>query len=295
VRPDSHVARIEHDASGKVTSVVYFDKDGKEQRQKARIVCVAGNSLESPRLLLNSASAKFPDGLANSSGQVGRNYMRHTTGSVYAIFDKPVHMYRGTTMAGIVRDEARHDPSRGFVGGYELETLSLGLPFMAAFLDPGGWGREFTSALDGYSNMAGLWIVGEDMPQETNRITLSAAKDKYGLPVADVHFDDHPNDSAMRNHAYKQGVALYEAVGATRAFPTPPYPSTHNLGTNRMSANARDGVVNKWGQTHDIKNLFVSDGSQFTTGGAENPTLTIVTLAIRQSEYIAEQMRTKAI
>ena len=295
VRPDSHVARIEHDASGKVTSVVYFDKDGKEQRQKARIVCVAGNSLESPRLLLNSASAKFPDGLANSSGQVGRNYMRHTTGSVYAIFDKPVHMYRGTTMAGIVRDEARHDPSRGFVGGYELETLSLGLPFMAAFLDPGGWGREFTSALDGYSNMAGLWIVGEDMPQETNRITLSAAKDKYGLPVADVHFDDHPNDSAMRNHAYKQGVALYDAVGATRAFPTPPYPSTHNLGTNRMSANARDGVVNKWGQTHDIKNLFVSDGSQFTTGGAENPTLTIVTLAIRQSEYIAEQMRTKAI
>jgi choline dehydrogenase-like flavoprotein len=143
--------------------------------------------------------------------------------------------------------------------------------------------------------MAGMWIVGEDMPQETNRITLSAAKDKFGLPVADVHFDDHPNDSAMRSHAYKQGVALYDAVGATRAFPTPPYPSTHNLGTNRMSANARDGVVNKWGQTHDIKNLFVSDGSQFTTGGAENPTLTIVTLAIRQADYIADQMRTKAI
>jgi choline dehydrogenase-like flavoprotein len=221
--------------------------------------------------------------------------MRHTTGSVYAIFEKPVHMYRGTTMAGIIRDEARHDPTRGFVGGYELETLSLGLPFMAAFLDPGAWGREFTSALDGYSNMAGMWIVGEDMPQETNRVTLSAAKDKFGLPVAEVHFDDHPNDAAMRNHAHKQGVALYDAVGATRAFPTPPYPSTHNLGTNRMSANARDGVVNKWGQTHDIKNLFVSDGSQFTTGGAENPTLTIVTLAIRQSEYIAEQMRAKAI
>src|SRR5271169_5920625 len=295
VRPDSQVVQIEHDASGKVTGVVYADKDGKLQRQKARIVAVAGNSLESPRLLLNSASSKFPDGLANSSGQVGRNYMRHTTGSVYAIFEQPVHMYRGTTMAGIMRDEARNDPSRGFVGGYELETLSLGLPFMAAFLDPGAWGREFTTALDGYSNMAGMWIVGEDMPQETNRITLSDQKDKLGMPVVDVHFDDHPNDVAMRNHAFGQGKAMYEAVGATRTFPTPPYPSTHNLGTNRMSANARDGVVNNHGQTHDIKNLFVSDGSQFTTGGAENPTLTIVTLAIRQADYIADQMKSNTI
>lgn len=295
VRPDSQVLRIEHDDSGKVTAVVYADKDGNLQRQRARIVAIAGNSIESPRLLLNSASPKFPNGLANSSGQVGRNYMRHMTGSVYAVFDKPVHMYRGTTMAGIVRDESRNDPGRGFVGGYEMETLSLGLPFMAAFLDPGAWGREFTSALDGYSNMAGMWLVGEDMPQEGNRITLSDAKDKFGMPVANVHFDDHPNDVAMRDHAYRQGRLLYETVGATRTFPTTPYPSTHNLGTNRMSANPRDGVVNKFGQTHDVKNLFVSDGSQFTTGGAENPTLTIVTLAVRQAEYIADQMRTRAI
>lgn len=126
-----------------------------------------------------------------------------------AVFDKPVHMYRGTTMAGIIRDEARHDPSRGFVGGYEMETLSLGLP---------------------------LWIVGEDMPREENRITLRKdKKDEHGMPIADVHFDDHPNDTAMRDHAYSQGQALYAAVGATRTFPTPPYPSTHNLGTNRMS------------------------------------------------------------
>ncbi|MBB99435.1 MAG: 2-keto-gluconate dehydrogenase [Rhodobacteraceae bacterium] len=291
VRERAHVLKIEHDASGKVTGVLYADKDGNQHLQKARIVCVAGNSIESPRLLLNSASAMFPDGLANSSGQVGRNYMRHMTGSVYAVFDKPVRMWRGTTMAGIVQDEARHDPSRGFVGGYELETLALGLPFMAAFLDPGGWGREFTTALDSYENMAGMWIVGEDMPQETNRITLNHdALDQYGLPAPNVHFDDHPNDVAMRAHAYRQGIAIYEAVGATRTFPTPPYPSTHNLGTNRMSENPRDGVVNRWGQTHDIANLFVSDGSQFTTGAAENPTLTIVALAIRQADHIAGQM-----
>ncbi len=291
LRPESHVLRIEHDDAGKVTGVVYVDADGNQQRQKARVVCVAGNSIESPRLLLNSASAKFPDGLANSSGQVGRNYMRHTTGSVYAIFEQPVNMHRGTTMAGIIKDESGHDTSRGFAGGYELETLSLGVPFMAAFLDPGAWGRDFADALEGYDHMAGMWIVGEDMPQESNAITLHPSeKDQHGMPVPNVHFDDHGNDIAMRNHAFKAGTAVYEAVGAKRVIETPPYPSTHNLGTNRMSANARDGVVDKWGRTHDIKNLFISDGSQFTTGAAENPTLTIVTLAIRQADYLADQL-----
>ena len=291
VRANSQVLKIEHDKSGKVTGVLYTDKDGKQHVQKARVVCVAGNSFESPRLLLNSASSMYPDGLANSSGQVGKNYMRHMTGSVYALFDKPVNMHRGTTMAGIITDESLHDPKRGFVGGYEMETLSLGLPFMAAFLNPGAWGREFTTALDSYDHMAGMWLVGEDMPQEKNGVTLHATeKDQYGLPVPNVHFDDHENDIAMREHAYKQGAAVYDAVGATRTFPTPPYPSTHNLGTNRMSAKARDGVVNKWGQTHDVKNLFISDGSQFTTGAAENPTLTIVALAMRQADHIASEL-----
>ncbi|MBN2741526.1 MAG: GMC family oxidoreductase [Rhodobacteraceae bacterium] len=291
VRDHVHAARILHDDKGRASGVEYFDKDGNLQMQKAKIVCVAGNSIESPRILLNSHSAMFPDGLANSSGQVGRNYMRHMTGSVYGVFDKPVRMWRGTTMAGIIRDESRHDPSRGFVGGYEFETLSLGLPFMAAFLDPGSWGREFTSALDSYENMAGMWIVGEDMPQETNRVTLNhAVTDAYGLPVANVNYTDHPNDVAMRNHAYAQGAAVYDAVGATRTLPTPPYPSTHNLGSNRMSENPRDGVVNKHGRAHDVPNLFISDGSQFTTSAAENPTLTIVALAIRQADHIAGEI-----
>jgi choline dehydrogenase-like flavoprotein len=296
LRPESHVTRIEHNAAGKVTGVVYVDKAGQEQRQKARIVCVAGNSIETPRLLLLSASNLFKDGLANSSGQVGRNYMRHMTGSVYAQFKQPVHMYRGTTMAGIIRDEAVHDTRRGFAGGYELETLSLGIPFMAAFLNPGAWGSEFTDYMDNYTRLAGMWLVGEDMPRETNRVTLnSAVKDKWGNAVPNVHFDDHPNDIAMREHAFRQGQRVYEAAGAIKSFRTPPYPSTHNLGTCRMGASAKDSVCNAYGQTHDIANLFISDGSQFTTGGAENPTLTIVTLAIRQAEYIAQQMTARTI
>jgi choline dehydrogenase-like flavoprotein len=255
------------------------------------LVAVAANSIETARLLLNSASNEFPDGLANSSGQVGRNYMRHLTASVYATFEQPVHMYRGTTMAGIVQDEVRLDPSRGFVGGYEMETISLGLPFMAAFLNPGAWGSEFTSFIDAYSNTAGMWIVGEDMPQQTNRVTLNHdVKDANGQPVPNVHYDDHPNDLAMREHAYKAGKAIYDAVGAKKVAFVPPYPSTHNLGTCRMSEDPKLGVVDKHGRAHDIPNLFISDGSQFTTGAGENPTLTIVTLAIRQSDYIADAM-----
>ena len=184
LRTQAQVLSIETGADGKASGVLYADKDGNQHVQKARAVCVAGNSIETPRLLLNSANSKHPDGLANSSGQVGKNYMRHMTGSVYATFDKPVNMYRGTTMAGIITDEGINDPGRGFVGGYEMETLALGVPFMAAFLDPGAWGRKFTAAMDLYDHMAGMWIVGEDMPQESNRITLHASeKDQFGLPV----------------------------------------------------------------------------------------------------------------
>jgi choline dehydrogenase-like flavoprotein len=296
LRPECFALQIQHDKHGKATGVLYADKDGKHVLQKARIVSVACNSIESPRLLLNSASSTFPHGLANSSGQVGKNYMRHTTGSVFATFKKPVFMNRGTVMAGIITDEAELNFKRGFAGGFEFETIALGLPFAAAFLKPGAWGREYTSLLDRYTNMAGMWIVGEDMPQESNAVTLHPTeKDQWGMPIPNVHYDDHPNDVAMRNYAYKRGAAIYDAVGSTKTVAVPPYPSTHNLGTCRMAENARDGVCNKWGQTHELKNLFISDGSQFTTSAGENPTLTIVSLAIRQAEYIADQSTKKNI
>jgi choline dehydrogenase-like flavoprotein len=288
LRTQSQALQIIPDSKGKVTGVLYVDKHGQHNLQKARIVCVAGNSIETARLLLNSQSSQFPNGVANSSGQAGKNYMRHTTGSVYGIFKQPVHMNRGTVMAGIIQDEAEFNPKRGFAGGFEFETISLGLPFTAAFLNPGAWGRAYARQLEQYANMAGMWIVGEDMPQQTNTVTLHPSeKDQFGLPIPNVHYDDHPNDVAMRNYAYKQGAAIYNAVGAVETVAVPPYPSTHNLGTARMSGKASDGVCNKWGQTHDIRNLFISDGSQFTTGGGANPTLTIVTLAIRQADYIA--------
>jgi len=291
LRAECHAVQITHTSEGKADGVLYIDADGNMHRQKARIVSVAGNAIETPRLLMLSASPLFPDGLANSSGQVGRNYMRHTTGSVYAQFDQPVNMYRGETMAGLVADESRHDIERGFVGGYYLQTIALGPAFLASFVDPGKWGPDFTKLLDSYINTAGLWITGEDMPQDSNRVTLNTTvTDTHGLPVPNVHFDDHANDIAMREHGYTQAETLYEAVGALSTHRSPPYPSTHNLGTARMSERAEDGVVNAFGQSHDVPNLFISDCSQFTTGAAANPTLTIVALAIRQAEYIADQM-----
>ena len=292
LRANSHVIKITHDKNGNVDGVLYMDNDKNLQKQAAKVVVVAGNSIESPRLLLLSESNMYPDGLANSSGEVGRNYMRHMTGSMYARFDKPVNMYRGETMAGFCADEVKHNPNRGFAGGYYMETLSIGPAFMGAFLEPGGWGREFTNMMDGYKNLAGMWLVGEDMPQSNNRITLSnTAKDQYGLPAPNVHFDEHPNDIAMREYAYEKAEALYNSVGAVQTWRTPPYPSTHNLGTNRMSAKAKDGVVDKWGRSHDIKNLFIADGSVMTTGAAANPTLTITALAIRTGEYLASELK----
>ncbi len=220
--------------------------------------------------------------------------MTHSGGGSYAVMPEPVHMHRGTTVPGLVTDEAHSNPSRGFAGGYNLETLALGLPFLSAFLEPGprGWGRNVSSALEKYKYIAGVWICGEDMAREQNAVTLhKTEKDQYGLPASVVSRSPHENDVKMVKHAHRSMKNIFEAMGSNEVYHLAPYPASHNMGTNRMSEKAADGVVNKHGQSHDIKNLFVSDGSQFTSSGSENPTLTIVALAIRQAEFVAESMK----
>ena len=150
--------------------------------------------------------------------------------------------------------------------------------------------------MESYRNMAGMFINGEDLPRSDNRVTLnSEVKDQHGLPVANIHVDEHANDQAMRKHAQGQMSKMYDAIGAKRIVLGPTPPATHNLCTARMSADPRDGVTNAWGQAHDIKNLFISDGSALSTPGAANPTLTIVALALRQAEYIAQQAKARGI
>jgi choline dehydrogenase-like flavoprotein len=296
LRPNSMVLQIQHDAKGKVTGVLYADADGKHQAQKARIVCVAGNSIESPRLLLNSSSNMFKDGMANSSGQVGRNYMRHATQHTFATFEQPVNAHRGIHAPAIMRSEARHDTSRGFAGGYHLELFNVGLPFTSGIV-PGGWGRKVTNLLDQYNHMIAVWTCGEDMPQADARVTLDdSKKDQYGLPIPHIApVKDLPNDVALVQHARKTLETIFQAGKAKDVVTRPPFPNSHNMGTLRQSAKASDGVCNGWGQTHDISNLFISDGSQFASSGAPNPTLTIVALAIRQAEYIHQRMGAKVI
>ena len=291
LRTGAMALRIEHDDSGRVTGVVYVDADGKQQRQKAKLVAVAGNTIESPRLLLNSARRCSRTGSPTPRGRWGATTCGTPRG-------RSMRSSRSRSGCGAARrwpasSATRRGTTRA--AGSSAATSSRRCRSGCRSWRPSSTrapgGGSSPRAMDGYDKMAGMWIVGEDMPQETNRVTLNHdVKDAHGQPVPNVHYDDHPNDVAMRSHAYAQGEAIYRAVGAVRALPTPPYPSTHNLGTNRMSENPRDGVVNRWGQSHDIPNLFVSDGSQFTSGAAENPTLTIVALAIRQADHIGSEL-----
>ena len=290
LRTGAMVVKINHDDSGKVTGVVYVDGAGNTLEQKARAVAVAGNVVETTRLLMNSASSKFPDGLGNSTGNLGRHYTRHVMSIITAIMPGPVHFNRGTRQSGLIMDEQYHKPERGFAGGYFIETMGLdpggALPFV------GGWGRPTASFMERYSHMAGIFISGEDPSQESNRITLHPTqRDEHGLPVPVIEYAMHPNSDAMQRHSIMKSTELYKSLGAEDVRASEGiFVGCHNMGTARMSAKPDDGVTNRWGQAHDIPNLFVSDGGVFTTSAAANPTLTIVALAIRQADHIAERM-----
>ena len=154
-------------------------------------------------------------------------------------------------------------------------------------------GRASAACLEEFGHLAGAFITGEDPPQASNRISLHPTeRDAYGLAVPVLTYSMHPNSTAMWQHAIDQTRAVYESIGGTRVVGTASGGSAcHNMGVARMSADAENGVTNRWGQVHDVPNLFVSDGSVFTTSAAANPTLTIVALAIRQATQIADRMR----
>jgi choline dehydrogenase-like flavoprotein len=296
LRPESMATRILHEGD-RVTAVQYMDVEGKLREQKARFVCVAANAPGTARLLLNSKSERFPEGLANSSGQVGRNYMRHMLAAVVAIMPGEVHLYKGPQVAGVIRDETRHDPKRGFSGGFQMHIVGLSPGSLADLMLQGKWGREFTDVLGQYKNFASVMIMGEDMPTAENRITLHPErKDQYGMPVPVVRYVNHPNNRVMLQYGRDVCRRLYQSLGATQLFDLyDVFPATHNMGTARMGEDPTLSVTNPWGQTHDIPNLFVSDGSLFPTVGCENPTITIVSLVLRQAEYIQQQMQRGSI
>jgi len=290
LRSDSMAVRIEHDDKGRASAVVYRGKDGTLHRQRAAMVCVAANAIETARLLLLSDSPAFPDGLGNTFGHVGRHYMRHVAALGFARLPKPVNMHRGIVTPGTIFDEARHDPERGFAGGYLMEAVGVSPVSLAMLTSASGWGSGYAEFMESYDHIAGVLLNGEELPRETNRITLSeSVQDANGQQVAQVHVDEHPHSERMREHFYDRFEALYDTLDATDKRTGVPASATHNMGTARMSSRREDGVTNRYGQSHEVSNLFISDGSLFTSSGAENPTLTIVALVLRQADYILRE------
>jgi choline dehydrogenase-like flavoprotein len=302
LRTGCQALSINTDQTGRAVSVTYARDDGTIEEQFAKVVVLAGNAIQTPRLLLHSANSQHPDGLANSSGMVGRNYMRHVSGTSFALMPFEVHGYMGIVTTAII--DAYHDwqpKTRDYVGGFNLLSVFMGPPSMSIFAQPGpliahggargNWGKSLAEMMGNYTQLSGLHFVGEDLPQERNGVTLhESEKDQFGVPVPVLTIYDHENNAAMGKFARSKIDEIWNAAGASQTYQVPAFPDTHLLGTCRMGDDPATSVVNQWGAAHDIDNLYIADASVFPTATAENPALTISALAIRQADHIMQRM-----
>jgi choline dehydrogenase-like flavoprotein len=300
IRTGCLAARIDLDTRGRATGVVYFDAQKREQLQRARAVVLCCNGAETPHLLLNSHSSRFPAGLANSSGMVGRHLMFNSNALASAQFEHELDDWKGAMVTRIALDFYDHDPSRGFYGGGALDGRFFGFPLFYAFggLPPGSprWGAEYKRALrDGFRRQMDVLCEGTSLPLETNRIELDPElKDAWGLPAMRVTYKDHPDDMALMRFLLGKSTQLLEAAGARRAWALPVAEQSnglHLLGTCRMGNDPATSVVDRFHRTHDVRNLFLCDGSSMVTSGRGQPTATIQALAYRAGEAIARFAR----
>jgi choline dehydrogenase-like flavoprotein len=290
IRANAMAGRIEMNDRGRVGGVVYHH-DGQWRRQKARNVAVAGYAIETPRLLLNSACPQFPDGLANSSGLVGKNLMPQSNHAVWATMDDDIRWYKGPPGMAITEHWNYTDQGKDFPGGYVfLSQGPLAVDWAKTVaVTRGMWGMRLRNEMTKYIHQAGLKIVGEIEPREQNRVELAEQRDQYDLPVAKVTFSFSENDQKLQRHALnfmRQGL---EAAGGRDLWDTGG--TAHLLGTCRMGSHPSTSVTNADGRTWDIPNLWICDGSLFPTSGAVNPSLTIQALACRIGDRIAEMGR----
>lgn len=282
--------------NGMADGVIYYDADGVERRQRAHVVVLACNGVGTPRLLLNSRSKLFPDGLANRSGMVGKNLMFHPYAMVTGIFDEPLEGYKGPTGCCIMSQQFYEtDRSRGFVRGYSFEILRGFGPVSTALwgLQWGRmpWGAEHHRAYgELFDRTAGMVVICEDLPDPGNRVSLDPdLTDSDGIPAPKVTYRLSDNSSRMLEHSVARGKEVLEAAGAkdTLAQAPLPFAGWHLMGTARMGTDPQTSVVNEWGRCHDVRNLFIIDGSIFVTAAAVNPTNTIQALAL----YVADTMK----
>jgi choline dehydrogenase-like flavoprotein len=281
---------------GMANGVVYYDAAGVERRQKAHVVVLACNGIGTARLLLNSRSKLFPDGLANRSGLVGRNLMFHPYGMVTGIFAEPLGGYKGPTGCCIMSQEFYEtDLSRGFARGYSFEILRGFGPVSAALWGMAsgrvGWGADHHKSYgELFDRTAGMVVICEDLPESTNSVTLDPdLKDSDGIPAPKITYRLSENSTKMLAHSVARAKEVLEASGARATVAEAPLriAGWHLMGTARMGTDPDESVVNEWGRCHDVRNLFIIDGSIFVTAAAVNPTNTIQALAL----YIADTMK----
>ncbi len=288
IRDLAMVGRIETDASRQCTGV-HYRREGQWHFQKAHNVVVAGYAIETPRLLLMSASNRFPDGLANSSGLVGRNLMVQTNQAVWGRFDEEIRWYKGPPSLAMTEHWNYQDTGKDFFGGYAY--MSQGpLPQQWAATQSsnhGLWGEALMRDMENYIHQAGLKIVGEVLPQERNRVTLADEKDQYGLPIARVTFSLCDNDKRLVRHAVHHMTEVMRAAGGRDLWHEDD-DTAHLNGTARMGDDPRTSVVNADCRSWDIRNLWVCDGSVFPTVGGVNPSLTIQAIACRTADRIRD-------
>jgi choline dehydrogenase-like flavoprotein len=291
VRPSCMALRVEHDVRGHATGVVYARDGSKDvQRQRAHNVILACYAVETPRLLFNSESSLFSHGLANSSGLVGKYFMVHTGHQVFARFEERINPYKAPPPGGSITEHFnRTIPEAGFVCGYTIEVVGPHLSDFAQRMTTarGIWGTELRREMLQYNFWSPLGIVGEVMPQRDNRVELYAGeKDRFGLPIPRVVFSYHDNDRQLVTHAVGTMTRILEAAGGRDAWKADR--TAHLLGGCRMGKRATDSVVNADCRAHDVPNLFVCDGSVFTTSLAVNPSLTIEAIAARVADRIRD-------
>ncbi len=298
IRPNSYVHKIEVDANGRATGAVYFDAQRNVHLQKAKAVVLSANGAETPRLLLLSANRQFPNGLANSSGLVGK-YLMFNSGAVsVGVFEEPLNDYKGFAVSRIIHDFYELDAQKvGFYGGGGIDARFDITPigFAMGGLPPGTprWGKGFKDAIaHNFTRSMEIMSHGTSLPLETNGFSLDAdVKDDWGLPALCLTYKDHPDDLKLATWLNARGLELLDAAGAKQKWSFPIEEQAfgvHLLGTCRMGNDPKTSVINADHRTHDVKNLFLCDGSSLVTSGRGQPTMTIEALAFRAADRIRE-------
>lgn len=300
LRPHSMARELPLDDKGRVRGVTYFDSSGKEQFQPSRLVLLAAGGVETARLLLLSTSLRFPHGLANSSGQVGKNLMLHAPGPVvYAIFPEPVDGHKGSPSTRVTQDFYETDSRRGFIrGGFMHPRAHGGDPIDYAFqpIHEARWGLKHKQSMRAtWRHYLHSHCTGESLPLESNAVDLDPeVKDRFGLPVARITHTNHENDVRLALFLGERSKEIFDAAGATRVHVSPPAVRklhNHQMGTCRMGNDPRRSVVDKWCRSHDVSNLFIVDASVFVTSGGLNPALTIEANSSRVCDHIVAEAR----